>query len=376
MIVTILVFLIILSVLVLIHELGHFLVAKKLGIKVEEFGFGLPPRAFGIKKGETIYSINWLPIGGFVKLYGEDEAGSGKVSSNHESPITNHQSKRAFFARPVWQRLLVVIAGVAMNFLLSVVVISYIFGVSGVRTQGDKVIVTDVIKGSPAEVAGIRKEDIIEAVNGIKIIKTTELISITKEHLGEEVILKINPSTSSGQKSKIKDIKVTPRRNSPKGEGPMGIAISQNIITKKYAWYEAPIVGTKESLKASWLIIASLGKTVYDLFAHAEVPKGVAGPIGIAQLTGQFVEIGPVAVLSFMSILSLNLAILNILPIPALDGGRLFFILVEGVIGRKISQKFEAKAHAVGMAILLSLIALITINDIIRFFSGQPVIPK
>ena len=376
MIVTILVFLIILSVLVLIHELGHFLVAKKLGIKVEEFGFGLPPRAFGIKKGETIYSINWLPIGGFVKLYGEDEAGSGKVSSNHQSPITNHQSKRAFFARPVWQRLLVVIAGVAMNFLLSVVVISYIFGVSGVRTQGDKVIVTDVIKGSPAEVAGIRKEDIIEAVNGIKIIKTTELISITKEHLGEEVILKINPSTSSGQKSKIKDIKVTPRRNSPKGEGPMGIAISQNIITKKYAWYEAPIVGTKESLKASWLIIASLGKTVYDLFAHAEVPKGVAGPIGIAQLTGQFVEIGPVAVLSFMSILSLNLAILNILPIPALDGGRLFFILVEGVIGRKISQKFEAKAHAVGMAILLSLIALITINDIIRFFSGQPVIPK
>ena len=376
MIVTILVFLIILSVLVLIHELGHFLVAKKLGIKVEEFGFGLPPRAFGIKKGETIYSINWLPIGGFVKLYGEDEAGSGKVSSNHESPITNHQSKRAFFARPVWQRLLVVIAGVAMNFLLSVVVISYIFGVSGVRTQGDKVIVTDVIKGSPAEVAGIRKEDIIEAVNGIKIIKTTELISITKEHLGEEVILKINPSTSSGQKSKIKDIKVTPRRNSPKGEGPMGIAISQNIITKKYAWYEAPIVGTKESLKASWLIIASLGKTVYDLFAHAEVPKGVAGPIGIAQLTGQFVEIGPVAVLSFMSILSLNLAILNILPIPALDGGRLFFILVEGVIGRKISQKFEAKAHAIGMAILLSLIALITINDIIRFFSGQPVIPK
>jgi regulator of sigma E protease len=156
----------------------------------------------------------------------------------------------------------------------------------------------------------------------------------------------------------------------------MGVAISQNIITKKYSWYEAPVVGTKESLKASWLIIASLGKTVYDLAFHAEVPKGVAGPVGIAQLTGQFVEIGPLAVLSFMAILSLNLAILNILPIPALDGGRLFFILIEAVSGRKISQKFESKAHAIGMAILLSLVAIITINDIIRFFSGQPIIPK
>ena len=369
MLITILVFLIILSVLVLIHELGHFLVAKKFGIKVEEFGFGLPPRAFGIKKGETIYSINWLPIGGFVKLYGEDEAGSGKIRIS-KSEIRNDK-ERAFFARPVWQRLLVVIAGVAMNFLLSIAIISYIFGVSGVRTQGDKVIVTEVVRGAPAEEAGIRKGDIIEAVNGIKIIKTTELISITKEHLGEEATLRVRTANSE-----IRNIKVTPRKDYPQNQGPMGVAISQNIITKKYAWYEAPVVGTKESLKASGLIIASLGKTAYDLFAHAEVPKGVAGPIGIAQLTGQFVEIGPVAVLSFMSILSLNLAILNILPIPALDGGRLFFILIEAVSGRRVSQKFEAKAHAVGMAILLSLIALITIQDIIRFFSGQPVIPK
>ncbi|MEK9183588.1 MAG: site-2 protease family protein, partial [Patescibacteria group bacterium] len=252
MLITILVFLIILSVLVLIHELGHFLVAKKLGIKVEEFGFGLPPRAFGIKKGETIYSINWLPIGGFVKLYGEDEAGGGKVSSNH-------QINRAFFARPVWQRLLVVIAGVAMNFLLSIAIISYIFGVSGVRTQGDKVIVTEVVRGAPAEEAGIRKGDIIEAVNGIEITSTIELISITKEHLGEEVILKIKDQSPLKSGTKIKNIKVTPRKNYPKNQGPMGVAVSQNIITKKYPWYEAPIVGTKESLKASGLIIASLG---------------------------------------------------------------------------------------------------------------------
>jgi len=378
MIITILVFLVILSVLVLIHELGHFLVAKKMGIKVEEFGFGLPPRVFGIKKGETTYSINWLPIGGFVKLYGEDEAGGGQFkvhpsADGSKFKVADRQS--AFFARPVWQRSLVIVAGVAMNFLLSIAIISYLFGVSGVRVPGDKVIVTDVVKGAPAERAGIRKDDVIEAVNGIRITSTAQLISITKEHLGKEVTLQIrNPIRQLTDE--IRNIKVIPRKVYPKNEGPMGVAISQNIITQKYPWYEAPIIGTIESSKYSWLIIVSLGKTAYDLVFHAEVPKGVAGPVGIAQLTGQFVEIGPLAVLSFVSILSLNLAILNILPIPALDGGRLFFILIEAVMGRKVSQKFESKTHAIGMAILLSLIAIITIHDIIRFFSGQPVIPK
>src|SRR3990167_7635977 len=140
MLLTILVFIIILSVLVLVHELGHFLVAKKLGIKVEEFGFGFPPRVFGIRRGETLYSINLLPIGGFVKLYGEDEAGRGSLKT------TNYKLKtdlsRAFFARPIWQRALVVVAGVLMNFILAVVIISYLYTAQGVPSLGDKVIVT------------------------------------------------------------------------------------------------------------------------------------------------------------------------------------------------------------------------------------------
>src|SRR3989344_861235 len=153
MIITIIVFLLILTVLVLIHEAGHFFVAKKLGIKVEEFGFGLPPRAFGIKRGETTYSINFLPIGGFVKLYGEDEAGSGKITNlpagraGSKLQIPKSEENRAFFARPVWQRALVVVAGVVMNFLLAVLIITYFFGISGVQAPGNKVFVTDIVKG-------------------------------------------------------------------------------------------------------------------------------------------------------------------------------------------------------------------------------------
>jgi len=386
MIITILVFLIILSILVLIHELGHFLVAKKLGIKVEEFGFGFPPRALSFKKGETIYSINWLPIGGFVKLYGEDEAGGGKpvlsskykVASikndrilNTKYKIHNTNLKRAFFARSVWQRSLVIVAGVAMNFLLSVVIISYMFGVSGVKMPGEKVIVTDLVEGAPAELAGIRKGDTIESIEGIKITSTNQLINITKEHLGKKVELKLRTKDLEPRA-----IKVMPRETYPKNEGPMGIAISQDIITKKYPLYEAPFIGTKEALNISWLIVSGLKKMAFDFLTRGQGPEGVAGPIGIAQLTGQFVEIGPLAVMSFMAILSLNLAILNILPIPALDGGRLFFILIEVILGRRVSQKFEAKAHAVGMAILLTLVVVITLNDIIRIFTGQPIIPK
>ena len=371
MLITVIVFLLILSVLVLVHELGHFFAAKKLGVKVEEFGFGLPPRAFGKKIGETVYSLNWLPIGGFVKLYGEDEAGAGRISKTKDQrPMTKDQ-RRAFFGRPVWQRALVVVAGVIMNFILAVIIISYIFGVAGVRTPGDKVVVLDIVKGSPAQISGMRKDDVVESINGIKVTSATQLISLTKMHLGEEIVLQIKD-----QKLNLKNIKVTPRKNYPKNEGPMGVAISQNIIIKKYAWYEAPIVGTKEALKDSWLIVSSLGKTVYDLFARAEVPKGVAGPIGIYLLTGEIVKVGPMAVLSFMSILSLNLAIFNILPIPALDGGRLLFILIEGITGKKVSQKFESKAHEIGWVILLSLIALISISDLIKSFTGQPIIPK
>lgn len=372
MLVTIIVFLLILSILVLVHEAGHFVMAKIFGIKVEEFGFGLPPRAFGKKFGETIYSINWLPIGGFVKLYGEDEAGAGKPQfKTQKSKIKAKDENRAFFSRPVWQRAIVVFAGVFMNFALAVAIISFLFSVVGVPIPGNKVMVDAIVKSSPAETAGLKVGDTVEAINGISITSTTQLISITKQHLGEKLKL-----TIKDKGLKIKDLEITPRKKYPSNEGPMGVAISQDSTIKKYPWYEAPFVGTKEALHETGLIANGLVMIVVQIFTKGSVPPDVAGPVGIAQLTGTVVNIGPFAVLSFISLLSLNLAIINILPIPALDGGRLFFILIEGIFRKKVNQKFEGYAHAVGMAILLGLIALITIHDLFRIFTGQPLLPK
>lgn len=366
---TVLVFILILSVLVLIHEAGHFFVAKFFKIKVEEFGFGLPPRVWGKKIGETLYSINWLPIGGFVKLYGEDEAGGGRV--NLKSQILNLKSPdRAFFTKPWWQRFLVGFAGVFMNFLLAVLITSFIFAVPGIKLPLDGVVIAQVVKGTPADLAGIKKGDMVEYINRTKINTTEQLIAETKKYQGKEIDVKI---LSNGFE---KDIKITPRVNYPKDQGPMGIAIMQAFEVKKYPWYLAILEGTKEVFRLSWFIIIGFATAIYQLVTAGAVPAGVAGPVGIAQLTGQFVQIGFFAVLSFVSLLSLNLAILNILPIPALDGGRLFFILIEAVTRKRVHPRLESYVHTIGMAILLSLIALITLHDITRIVTHQPLFPK
>jgi regulator of sigma E protease len=369
MIITILIFLLILTILVLIHEAGHFFVAKKLGIKVEEFGIGFPPRLWGIKKGETIYSLNLFPIGGFVKLYGEDDAGGGSVKLKGKDQNIK-DTKRAFFARPVWQRAIVVLAGVFMNFVLAVAILSYFFGVTGVNLPGDKVIITEVVKESPAGKAGLEKGDLIREVNNTQVKDPKALIETTRKYLGQEITLKVERDGAQ------RLVEITPRKDFPKDEGPMGIGIAQDIIKKKYPLWQAPWVGAVKAVEDSVLIVKGLGKIVFQLGTQAQVPKDVAGPIGIARLTGEIVAVGPTAILSLMALLSLNLAILNVLPIPALDGGRLFFILIEGVIGRKIPQKFESTIHAIGMAVLLALIALISLSDIINWISGRPILPQ
>jgi regulator of sigma E protease len=369
MLVTIIVFLVILSVLVLVHEAGHFFVAKLFGIKVEEFGFGLPPRIFGKKFGETLYSINWLPIGGFVKLYGEDEAGGGSITLKQKK--VKGDEKRAFFAKPVWQRALVILAGVFMNFVLAVVIISVLFSVVGVQMPGNKVMVDAVVKGAPAQKAGIKVGDVVMSVNDNEVKTSEQLKRYVDEHSGEKLTLKVQTLNS-----KIEILQVTPRKVYPSDEGPMGIAISQNVIIQKYPWYKAPFVGTWEALKQTWLIVSGLIMLVIQLVTRGMVPQGVAGPVGIAQLTGVVIGIGPAAVLSLVSLLSLNLAIVNILPIPALDGGRLFFILIEGVFHKKVDPKIEGYAHMIGMMVLLGLIALITLHDLLRIITGQPILPK
>jgi len=224
MLLTIISFLLVLTVLVLVHEVGHFLTAKLFGIKVEEFGFGFPPRAWGKKIGETIYSLNWLPIGGFVKLYGEDEAGGGKPQLPSPTKQDISDLQRAFFTHSVWQRAIIVFAGVAMNFILAAGILTYLVAAQGIPTPGKDVYVVLVAKDSPAAQKGITKGDKIISVNGITLTSPDTLITFTKQHEGQSITLIV--TTARGIKQTISLI---PRKTYPKNEGPMGVAIATNV---------------------------------------------------------------------------------------------------------------------------------------------------
>ncbi len=354
MILTLITFFLILSVLVFVHEFGHFMMAKKIGVKVEEFGFGLPPRIWGIKKGETLYSINWLPIGGFVKLAGEDEQEPLAISGQ----LSDKEKKRFFFARNKKERAAILLAGVTMNFILAVIIVSYIF-TQGVLTPTDRVHVYKVAADSPASQAGILENDTIIKFDNQTIKNTSDLINITQKRAGEVSNVLVN---RGGQELILL---LTPRKDPPAGQGPLGVEIS-NLEEKKYPWYQAPFYGLLETLNMTYLMLVSLGALLFKLITFQPVGAEVAGPIGIAQATGQAVNYGIMAVLQLAGLLSLNLAIINVLPIPALDGGRLMFVILEKFIGKRIKPRAERVAHQIGMAFLLALIVLVTVNDVLR----------
>ncbi len=385
---TALVFLLILSILVLIHEAGHFFVAKKFGIKVEEFGYGLPPRLWGKKIGETIYSINWLPIGGFVKLYGEDEAGSGSVKKP-SSKLPKKDLDRAFFTRPVGQRAAVVVAGVVMNLVLGVLIYYIFMGLSGFKTElpligehkffgvnqevREDIFVTDVADNSPAEKAGIPQYAHITEFNDQPVGNVDEFIKNVKTSQGREVSLSfIDPETR-----KTETLKVTPRENAPENQGSLGVGLTS--MQTALLSYDTPVQ------KVFSGIIHPANLMVYNVDLMAQLigtsirnktaeplGQGVAGPIGIYSVVGSIVDIPDakervLQLLNLAGLLSLSLAVFNILPIPALDGGRLFFILIEGVTGKKINPQHEALAHTIGMIVLLGLIVIITFKDVFQF---------
>ncbi len=377
MFLTALTFFLILSILVFVHELGHFLVARFVGVGVEEFGFGLPPRIWGKKMKGTIYSINWLPIGGFVKLAGEDEGGPSAISppageAGHQPSAKSRlkadsRKLNAFFwARNKKERTAILVAGVVMNFFLAVGITTYLLA-DGVMEESGRVHVEKVQPGTPAEAAGLMPNDIITSIQFVqfdqlakkKLSTTKDLIETTKTYAGKEVALTVLRG------GKQLTVKLTPRKDPPSGQGSMGVVIS-DLETKKYPLSIAPVKALEINLMRAREMLVSLGTTVWRLVTLQPLQADVAGPIGIAQVTGQAVKFGFRAVLEFMSILSLNLAVLNILPVPALDGGRLAFVFLEKVFGRRIKPAFERNAHQIGMIILFILILLVSINDIMR----------
>ena len=364
MFLTAITFFIILSVLVFVHELGHYLMARIVGVRVEEFGFGLPPRIFGKKIKGTIYSINWLPIGGFVRLAGEDE--EDETHTKEEMKNKNQY----FWAKSKKERAAILLAGVAMNFFLAVCITSVLL-VRGVVEPTKIVHVESVTVGSPAEIIGLQIQDVVKSITVMEAAGKREilienpdtLIATVKSHAGEMVEIIV---ARDGKELRFTAI---PRKDPPKGEGALGIGIS-NLEKRVYPWYQAPFYAVKINLVRMWQMFSSMANLLYRLVTGGKIQTGeVAGPVGIAQVTGQAMKFGIDAVLEFASILSLNLALLNVLPFPALDGGRLAFVVFEKM-GKKARPEIERTIHQIGMMFLLGLLALITVNDILRLVRG------
>lgn len=368
----IIIFILTLLILVVIHELGHFFAAKKFNIKVLEFGFGIPPRAWGKKIGETIWSLNWLPFGGFVRLLGEDES-DPEVLDN----------KRSFASQAVWKKITVVVAGVAMNLLLAWVLFYIVLGVQGFKTKlpllsdyqftgvnqkvETAVVIGEVVADSPASQAGLKQGDRVVAVNGNQVVDSSKFVEEVKANAGKPVTLTI----SDLQDTKRREVSIVPRENPPAGQGALGVSLA-GLETVNLS-FDTPAQKIFAGPIYSYNLIGYSGKILGDTISYsfkekdiAPVSNAVAGPIGITAVVQQIlaVENPLIPYLDFVAALSLNLAVVNILPFPGLDGGRLLFLVIEAVTRKKTHAVVEKYVHTVGLLVLLSLIILITISDI------------
>jgi len=343
-IVGIIVVVIFISVFIIVHELGHFLTAKKFGLWVQEFGFGLPPKIWGKKKGETVYSINALPFGGFVKIYGEDREDKNEILSKEDK-------SRSFAFLSIWKRIIIIAAGVAMNFILGWILISIVFSI-GIPQA---VFITDVKAGSPAAESGILVNDKL-----IDFKTTKDFISFIDQHRGQKVNLKIERA------GKEMEISATPRKNPPVGEGALGVALidaGQSKMNILSAVWE----GLKSAFEIFSMIYVAIFNLVKAVFLGQASLAGLTGPIGIVKITGEVSKLGIVYLFQLLALISLNLAAINIFPFPALDGGRILFLIIEKIKGSPLSSRFERYTNAIGLALLLFLMFIITIKDIARF---------
>lgn len=384
MLLTIIAFLAVLTALVFVHELGHFWVARKAGVLVKEFSLGLPPRAVGLRKrldydpkkkgskkwewvkggakeGEdavnknTIYSLSWLPIGGFVRMKGEDDTETGPDSFSEVSP-----GKRAA----------ILVAGVTMNMLFAVILLGITFGVGfptileteeqRAQAQDIQLAVLSVLPDSPAGEAGIKPGDEITSLNGQHFDRIEALQAYTQGQEGVEQVVSIMRGTEQVE------VTVVPSVLEQTESVALGVSLAETGIVK-YSPPEALWRGAQATVFMTRDIAQALGGIVKKIVSTGRVEEQIAGPVGIAVLTGQAVDLGFVAVLQFAALLSINLAIINIMPFPALDGGQLVFVIIEKLRRKPVSRKVMQYTNTVGFSLLMLLILLITFKDIGTF---------
>ena len=352
---TLILFVVTFTVIIAVHEFGHYLTARLLGMKVLEFAFGFPPRLFAFRKGGIDYSINAIPFGGFVRILGQDDFAIRQVGEGDPGSFTS---------KPWWAQAVVLVAGVTMNVVLAMVVLTAAFALGTAAPTG-QVRISEVKAASPAEAAGLRIDDIVRQVDDKDVKSSRDLVLYTREHRGVEITLRVDRNGRP-----LPPIKAVPRKEPPEGEGPLGIVLEEVL---------APATGgLPQSVGNAWALTVDIVQQIAALpgqiFGGRDVapdgPPEVSGPIGIYNVTKQVSQFGPTAVLRLIGVLSINLAVLNIIPFPALDGGRLFFVLVGGIFRRRLSPQVEAAVHAVGFALLLALLVAVSISDIRRVIGG------
>ncbi|HEY49308.1 MAG TPA: site-2 protease family protein [Dehalococcoidia bacterium] len=353
-VVTIIVFLLILGLLIFVHELGHYATARFFGVKVEEFGIGYPPRIYARKRGETEYSLNWIPLGGFCKLLGEEDP----------------SSPRSLASKKPLVRLVVLGAGSFMNAVLPIILLTIAFMVPR-QVNVEDILIEGIAPDSPAMEAGIEPRDTILSMNGNAVENRGDVFYYTHLSFGEETTLELLKPDGT-----IETVTLIPRWDPPEGEGAMGInlypePVNLRTISESDPFWEA----VPKSATTLWQTFELIRNEVKSWFVQKEAPE-VGGPVAIFQLTGEANEAGPSYLLQFAAFLSLNLAIINLFPLPALDGGRIVFVLIEIVRrGKRVSPRTEAMVHLVGFMMLMGLIVVITYYDILRAIRGESLVP-
>ncbi len=378
---TVIIFVALLTFLILVHELGHFWSARRAGIRVEEFGLGLPPRLIGVQRDAgtgklqlvpgfwskrkpgptTVYSFNLLPIGGFIRIFGEDGTDSRDPRS---------------FANQTWSvRSRTILAGVAMNLVLAIVLATIGFSVGlpaavdevkpGETLTDIRVRIVGIASDAPAKRAGLKVGDAIVRIEHgaerLDVSDISEVQAFAKRFAGSPVTVIVERGATR------EVLSLVPRVNPPPGEGAVGIAMLTTGL-RKLPFFAAVREGIGTTFGLAWFFLQALGDVIMRFFIAGEAPTGLAGPIGIQRIVSDASALGWRYVLNLAILLSINLAVLNFLPFPALDGGRFLFLLVEKLKGSPVSRRIEQFAHSVGMALLLLAIIAISVQDIRRFF--------
>ena len=369
---SIIIFIIVLIVLILVHEIGHFISAKKSGIRVDEFGIGFPPKIWAKKIGETIYSLNWIPFGGFVKIFGENP---------NEESISGQDNKRSFVNKPKKIQALVITAGVICNILLAFVLFigSFMIGMpisendpliteSGYEISKPKLTIVEVLSKTPADTAGLKAGDEILSVatknNNVDILNASNIADFMNLHIGEEIAIIYTREGEVLLSEVVPESDIVP--NEPE-RGAIGISMGM-LGVLKLPIHKAVIESFNLTVNMTKTIALALGGFLANaIMLNADLSQ-IAGPVGIVGLVGDAAALGFVTLLNFTAIISIHLAIINLLPFPALDGGRLFVILIEAIKKSPIKPKIINTVNTIGFALLILLMLAVTYSDIIKLF--------